>query len=63
MCVTVYHDLNVCYYGVPMLNKKTEVATIFFTDVTDFDNEQKMYLCILTQATIKCAFLRYKKVI
>ncbi len=37
---------------------KTEVAT----DVTDFDNEQKCY-CILTQATIKCVFLRDKKVI
>ncbi len=43
MCVvlTVYHDLNVRYYGRPMLNKKKlEFATIF-TDVTDFDNEQK----------------------
>ncbi len=37
---------------------KTEVAT----DVTDFDNEQKCY-CILTQAMIKCVFLRDKKVI
>ncbi len=35
---------------------KTEVAT----DVTDFDNEQKCY-CILTQATIKCVFLRDEK--
>ncbi len=44
---------------------KTEVATDV-TDlhqyVTDFDNEQKCY-CILTQATIKCVFLRDKKVI
>ncbi len=40
---------------------KTEVAK-FFTDATDFDNE-KIYLCILTQATIKCAFLRDKNVI
>ncbi len=50
--VEKYHDLNVCYYGRPMLNKlkqkldqnkwpyKTEVATIF-TDVTDFKNEQQ----------------------
>ncbi len=45
MVLTVYHYLNVCYYGGPMLIKikthiipyKTEVAT----DVTDFDNEQK----------------------
>ncbi len=22
MVLTVYHDLNVCYYGRPMLNKK-----------------------------------------
>ncbi len=55
------------YAKRPMLNKnktwseyiipyKTEVAT----DVTDFDNEQKCY-CILTQATIKCVFLRDKK--
>ncbi len=35
---------------------KTEVAT----DVTDFDIEQK-YNCTLTQATIKCVFLRDKK--
>ncbi len=37
-----YHDLNVCYYGRPMINKKKlkEVATIF-TDITNFDNEQK----------------------
>ncbi len=35
----------------------------FFTDATDFDNEQKMQLGIQTQATIKCAFLRDKKVI
>ncbi len=40
---------------------KTEFATDV-TDVTDFDNEQKCY-CILTQATIKCVFLRDKKVI
>ncbi len=52
MFLTVYHYLNVCYYGGPMLNKKikktwseyiipykTEVAT----DVTDFDNEQKFH--------------------
>ncbi len=39
---------------------KTEFATDV-TDVTDFDNEQKCY-CILTQATIKCVFLRDKKV-
>ncbi len=45
MVLTVYHDLNVCYSGRPMLNKnkdfiRIKVATIF-TDVTDFDNEQK----------------------
>ncbi len=22
MVLTIYHDLNVCYYGGPMLNKK-----------------------------------------
>ncbi len=30
------------------------------TALADFDNEQKCY-CILTQATIKCVFLRDKK--
>ncbi len=45
-----------------MLPYKTEVATIF-KDVTDFDNEQNVHLCILTQATIKCVFLRDKSVI
>ncbi len=43
MVLTVYHDLNVCYNGRQMPNKKTfriKVATIF-TYVTDFDNEQK----------------------
>ncbi len=41
MVLAVYHDLNVCYYGGPMLNKikkldqnklpyKTEVTTIFY---------------------------------
>ncbi len=50
MCgfIYIYHDLNVCYFGRPMVNnknnsvriiKKNEVATIF-TDVTDFDNER-----------------------
>ncbi len=34
----------------------------FFTEVTDLIMN-KMYLCILTQDTIKCAFLRYKKII
>ncbi len=34
---------------------KTEVAT----DVTDFDKQKCN--CILTQATIKCVFLRDKK--
>ncbi len=70
ICVdlTVYHDLNVCYHGRPMLktknlsqNKfkhKTEVATIF-TDVTEFDNEKQLP----TQATINCAFLRDKSYI
>ncbi len=42
MVLTVYHDLNVCYYGRQKKKKKTlirtKVATIF-TYVTDFDNE------------------------
>ncbi len=53
--------LNKKHLGQNKLTYKTEVASIF-TYVTDFDNEE-MYLYILTQATIKCAFLRYKKVI
>ncbi len=56
ICVvlTVYHDLNVCYYGTCYFvtmelwktqynyisPNKNEVA-IIFTDITDFDNEQK----------------------
>ncbi len=47
MDLTVYRDLNVCYYGRPCLYKintkiliRIKVATIF-TYVTDFDNEQK----------------------
>ncbi len=46
ICVdlTVYHDLNVCYYGRPMLDKRNliriKVANIF-TYVTDIDNELK----------------------
>ncbi len=47
MDLTVYRDLNVCYYGRPIINnnnKKTlieiNVATVF-TYVTDFDNEHK----------------------
>ncbi len=40
-----------------------KLRLIIFIDVTDFKNEQNIYLCILTQATIKCAFLRDKKVI
>ncbi len=46
LCVvlTVYHDLNVCYYGRPMINKKIfflKIA-IILTDVTDFANEQQL---------------------
>ncbi len=37
---------------------KTEVATIF--TCYWFWEWAKMYICILTQATIKCAFLRDK---
>ncbi len=48
MDLTVYHDLNVCYYGrIILKNKKQKqnfirikVATIF-TYVTDFVNEHK----------------------
>ncbi len=46
MDLTVYHDLNVCYYGRIILTKKKKnfirikVATIF-TYVTDFVNEHK----------------------
>ncbi len=69
MVLTVYHYLNMATIGDQCLIKiktwseyiipyKTEVAT----DATDFDNEQIFY-CILTQATIKCVFLRDKKVI
>ncbi len=54
MVLTVYHDLNVCYYGGRMHNKNKKNLgqnkfyhikprlQQFFTDVTDFDNEQKM---------------------
>ncbi len=28
MVLTVYHDLNVCYYGGPMLNKKKTLVRI-----------------------------------
>ncbi len=28
MVLTVYHDLNVCYYGRPMLNKKNKKNNI-----------------------------------
>ncbi len=74
VCVvlTVYHDLNVCYYGGLMLNKRNtgqnkcyhikQRLLQFFTDVNDLIMK-RIYLCILTQATIKCAFLRYKKVV
>ncbi len=48
--------------GQNTFKHKTKVAKKYM-DVTDFDNEKKMYLCILTQATIKCAFLKHKKVI
>ncbi len=51
MVLTVYHYLNVCYYGGQMLNKKNIGQNTFYhiklrllqfcTDVTDFDNEQK----------------------
>ncbi len=51
MVLTVYHYLNVCYYGGQMLNKKKHWSEYilpyktrllqFCTDVTDFDNEQK----------------------
>ncbi len=51
--------INIKTWSEYIILYTTEVAT----DVTDFDNEQKCYLCILTQATIKCAFLRDKKVI
>ncbi len=30
MVLTVYHDLNVCYYGRPMLNKKNNINLIIF---------------------------------
>ncbi len=45
LCVvlTVYHDLNVCYYGRPMINKKKKKKiAIILTDVTDFANEQQL---------------------
>ncbi len=52
----VYHDSNVRYYERPMLNKKKlEVATIF-TDVTDFDNEQKCTSASKHKATINVHF-------
>ncbi len=72
MVLTIYHDVNVCYYGRTMINfyktqnsqkntispNKKEVVAIF-TDVTNFDNEQ-IYLHPTTVNLIKCAFLRDK---
>ncbi len=49
--------------GQNTFKHKTKVAKKYI-DVTDFDNIiYFFYLCILTQATIKCAFLKHKKVI
>ncbi len=75
MVLAVYHYLNVCYYRRPMLNKNKNLVRIHYiipyktevaTDVTDV----KMLLILImninvtaTQATIKCVFLRDKKVI
>ncbi len=50
MVLIVYHYLNVCYYGGPMLKKKKKklcpnkfyqikLRLLQFTDVTDFDND------------------------
>jgi len=45
--------------GDQWLKKQTAKGITFFKIFTDFENEQKC-ICILTQAYIKCAFLRDK---
>ncbi len=72
MVLTVYHDLNVCYYGRPMLNNKIKklgqnkfnhikLRLLQFLQMLLILIMNKNVPLHLTQATIKCAFLRDKK--
>ncbi len=63
MVLTVYHDLNVCYYGRPMLNtfkQKTKFIRIKVATIL------QMLLISIMKKNVplhpnKCAFLRDQK--